>query len=407
MEKRSPPLRVNRLLSYFSIFIFFPVFTYFLGFWLDRTFNLQRFPPFPLNLLIGSFVFIVGLGIGIKSTRLLYLLGEGLPWGGVNVEDRTNRLVTTGLYAYTRNPMLLGYSMLPLGMGLMFQSIGMATLMPVVVLIINVILVKTREERRLGESFGEEYYEYKKRTPFLFPRPNKVISALGSWRNGYLSLVFVPLLALALLFGLVFYYQSPRFPLQREIADGLFVMICIAGILVGLYPKLVSVLIHRDGSARSETVKGYQGHHPDCGAFSTHVFLLGGKVYCSGCIGLIFGGVLSIILTLLKSTLITGTSALPIFLLGYGLIFLGVLQHLLGFDRPLLHSILNIFLVFGVAFVRSAAQYLNGGATVEVYLLALSLYLVIVRIDLSRNDHERVCNSCGKFCTSSYSKDRP
>lgn len=297
--------------------------------------------------------------------------------------------------------------MLPLGMGIMFRSIGMATSIPLIVLIFNIIIIKTREEKRLGESFGQEYHEYKKTTPFLIPRPKKVISALITWRSGYIGLVIVPILALALLYGLVFNYQSSSIPLQREITDGFFLLICISGILAGQYPKQISGLINRRGSTRSENVTDYQGHHPSCEAFSNHVLRLSGRVYCSGCIGLIIGGVLAILLTLLKYTLITEATALPFFLLGYMLLLLGLFQHLIDLNIPLIHTALNILLVFGVALVRSATQLLNGGIIVDAYILILSLYLVIARIELSRNDHEGICHLCGKDCNLSYSKHRP
>jgi protein-S-isoprenylcysteine O-methyltransferase Ste14 len=63
--------------------------------------------------------------------------------------------------------MVLGYSLLPCGMGLMFRSLGMAFIVPAVVLVINIILVKAVEEPNLEKRFGETYREYKAKTPFL------------------------------------------------------------------------------------------------------------------------------------------------------------------------------------------------------------------------------------------------
>ena len=88
--------------------------------------------------------------------------------------------MTTGLYAYTRNPMVLGYSLLPCGMGLMFRSPGMYLFVPAAVILVNVVIVKTREEPSLERRFGEEYLKYKKSTPMLLPRPGAVLRWITS-----------------------------------------------------------------------------------------------------------------------------------------------------------------------------------------------------------------------------------
>lgn len=171
----APRIDRRQLSTYLLIFVIAPVLTYVIGRWIDAYFSLPAFPPFPYNLSIGLGVFFSGLAIGIKSTRQLYSEGLGLPWGEVLRETQTTSLVTTGLYAYTRNPMVLGYSILPCGMGIMFRSPGMAFPVSAFVLLVNVVIVKTREEPNLEERFGEEYREYRRRTPFLIPRTRHVL----------------------------------------------------------------------------------------------------------------------------------------------------------------------------------------------------------------------------------------
>ena len=165
-----PPIPRAQLLAYMAIFVVVPVITYFTGSWIDRYLSLPAFPPFPVNLFFGFAVFYVGLKMGIRSTRVLYSRGLGLPWGEARKDVETSRLVVTGPYAYTRNPMILGYSLLPCGMGLMFRSIGMSTTIPLVVVLVNVAIAKLREEPHLEERFGREYLDYRRSTPFLIPR---------------------------------------------------------------------------------------------------------------------------------------------------------------------------------------------------------------------------------------------
>jgi hypothetical protein len=59
-------------------------------------------------------------------------------------------------------------------------------------------------------------------------------------------------------------------------------------------------------------------------------------------------------------------------------------------------------LVLGVALARSAAQTLNGGVVVDVYALALTLYIILSRIEFSQKDHETICQACGNPCERSY-----
>jgi protein-S-isoprenylcysteine O-methyltransferase Ste14 len=405
MAEKAPSLKPRPLLGYLSIFILTPTATYLIGKWIDNYLKLPEFPPYPINLVSGTLVFLTGLFIGIKSTRLLYLHGLGLPWGGVKPSDLTKRLVTNGLYAYTRNPMVLGYSMLPLGMGLMFQSIGMTTFIPLLVLTFNILIVKTREEKRLEKSFGAEYVEYKKKTPFLIPKPGKVLQAVSCWKTGYLTIIIIPILALALLYGLIYYYHSTHLPGQRETSDYIFLLICLTGILLGLKPKLFSTILNRRRPLSGNETSSYRGHHPPCKTFSNHTLKIGGKILCSGCTGLIAGAIFAIIVTAFRSSIVTEFNTDIILWIGGVAIILGIFQHLIDQKTPLLHSTLNMLLVIGVALTRSAAQIINNSFTLEAYILIFALYLVLIRITLSENDHKETCSTCGKTCDYSYVKN--
>jgi protein-S-isoprenylcysteine O-methyltransferase Ste14 len=178
MDFKLPRVSLKPLLAYMLIFAFVPTLTYGIGKWVDSTFSLPVFIFFPLNLFLGLSMFFIGLTIGIKATRTLYKVGGGLPWGGVNNDVRSGRLVTEGLYSYTRNPMMLGYSLLPFGMGIMFRSLGMTLSITPVVLLINFLIVKKFEEPSLERRFGEKYRDYKEKTPFLIPRDKGFLRSL-------------------------------------------------------------------------------------------------------------------------------------------------------------------------------------------------------------------------------------
>lgn len=169
MTKNKLEVRPLQLLSYLSIFIITPVATYLIGRWLDKILDLEPWPSFPLNLL-GLVIIVTGAVIGIRSTRELYREGHGLPWGETSKKVQTRQLVATGPYAYTRNPMVLGYTMLPCGMGIVFRSFGMSFGFTLFILLISIAIVKFIEEPNMEKRFGETYRVYKKYTPFLIPK---------------------------------------------------------------------------------------------------------------------------------------------------------------------------------------------------------------------------------------------
>lgn len=82
----------------------------------------------------------------------------------------SRRLAAGGMYAWTRNPMVLSLLVFLISFGLWTRSgmfavwvVGLAT--PVMI-----YYLKTFEERELEIRFGDSYREYKARTPMLWPR---------------------------------------------------------------------------------------------------------------------------------------------------------------------------------------------------------------------------------------------
>jgi len=83
------------------------------------------------------------------------------------------KLITTGLYAYARNPMILGLFLLMFGLGVLFGSLSLILIFTPLFILLNVLYVKAVEEKEMEKKFGEEYLEYKKRVPMFIPRLKK------------------------------------------------------------------------------------------------------------------------------------------------------------------------------------------------------------------------------------------
>lgn len=113
---------------------------------------------FPLSYsILGGTVLIAGailLALGIKA----FSQAGGSP----DPEQAPTKLVTFGLYSYTRNPMYLGMVLLCLGAAVIFASPYFLILTLVLAPMIHYLAI-LREEFELGRRLGSDYIEYKKR----------------------------------------------------------------------------------------------------------------------------------------------------------------------------------------------------------------------------------------------------
>ncbi len=223
-------------------------------------------------------------------------------------------------------------------------------------------------------------------------------------KGRYIVFVAPSLAGLALLIGLSIGYPSPTFPFQSEASALVFIVICVLGALAGQYPSRIRGLTSKT-PRREEVGPGFFGHHPSCGRFDTHVLKFRGKVLCAGCTGLTIGAVAAATISLYALFYPIKEPALITLIVGVVLAGIGILQHALS-REPRVHLVLNVALVTGVAVARIGASQLNGGIAVDAYALTLSIYLIVARIDLSRDDHEAICGSCPTPCERSYATNR-
>ena len=141
--------------------------------WLmDRILALPPLPPAPLNayLFVAALSMVIGLFWLLWAYSYLRFVGRGSPIEllGLGLYP-TEQLVTTGPYAYTRNPMFLGLLFLLLAVGLLNGSITALVLLPIVTLA-GLEYIRVYEEPVLAERFGEEYRLYRRSSPALIPR---------------------------------------------------------------------------------------------------------------------------------------------------------------------------------------------------------------------------------------------
>lgn len=84
------------------------------------------------------------------------------------------RLVTTGPYTYVRNPMLTGVFALLFGLGALLGSLSLLVIITPLFILTMVLELKYIEEPELVKRMGQDYIEYRKRTPMFFPGFGKI-----------------------------------------------------------------------------------------------------------------------------------------------------------------------------------------------------------------------------------------
>jgi protein-S-isoprenylcysteine O-methyltransferase Ste14 len=82
--------------------------------------------------------------------------------------EHPDRLVTSGPYALSRNPMYLGWALLHLGAGVAGGSGWTAATLPAAVLVVHRQVL--HEEAELGERFTDEFRRYEAAVPRHLPR---------------------------------------------------------------------------------------------------------------------------------------------------------------------------------------------------------------------------------------------
>ena len=147
----------------------FPGAFYLASAWLDGFLALPGIMPEPNNVFPAAFGLLAGLFWVLWAYSYLHFVGKGSPVEAFGVAlYPTQRLVTSGPYAYTRNPMILGLLFIFLAIAFAANSTGGLILIPILALL-TVAYIKAFEEPELARRFGEAYTEYREAVPVLIP----------------------------------------------------------------------------------------------------------------------------------------------------------------------------------------------------------------------------------------------
>ena len=135
------------------------------GFW-GIVWNLithpQELSELPLHRIVGLVFFFLGLAVATIGQITLWK-----NYSGTVVIREGHRLVTHGLYRFTRNPMYLGVITALIGLPMFASSLyGVLTMSALV----PIFLIRIRlEVKLLTEEFQDQYHKYKSTTKRLIP----------------------------------------------------------------------------------------------------------------------------------------------------------------------------------------------------------------------------------------------
>lgn len=113
-------------------------------------------------ILIGILCFIIGITLWLKAVI----------FDRLDAHIIKNELVTTGVYAYVRNPVYSAFMFVCTGVLLIYGNLVLLVL-PIIYWGFMTVLMKLTEEKWLEDLYGKEYVQYRQRVNRCIPWKGK------------------------------------------------------------------------------------------------------------------------------------------------------------------------------------------------------------------------------------------
>ena len=135
-----------------------PLVALIFGFLINYTKNI--FPKIEIKneIIFGSFMIISGLIVILSAITTFKKYHTTIT--PLNPANAT-KLITDGIYKFSRNPMYLGLLLVLLGISIILNLIGGFFLIPLFILYLNLFQI-IPEENAMVDLFKDEFLEYKK-----------------------------------------------------------------------------------------------------------------------------------------------------------------------------------------------------------------------------------------------------
>ena len=113
-------------------------------------------------ILIGILCFVIGITLWLRAVIIDKL----------DTHIIKNELVTTGVYAYVRNPVYSAFMFVCTGVLLIYGNLVLL-LLPIIYWGFMTVLMKSTEEKWLEDLYGQEYIQYLQRVNRCIPWKGK------------------------------------------------------------------------------------------------------------------------------------------------------------------------------------------------------------------------------------------
>ncbi|MCL5986617.1 MAG: isoprenylcysteine carboxylmethyltransferase family protein [Actinobacteria bacterium] len=158
--------KVRNLLTPLGFVFFIAVITVFviISIMLDKFLRFPNLFSGIWSIVLAWLIIVMGIFLILWSV-LTFFKAKGTPVPF----NPPPKIVTTGPYAYVRNPMLTGVFILMFELGILFNLFSFVFIFTPLFILFTVMELKAVEEPELEKRLGKEYLEYKKRTPMFIP----------------------------------------------------------------------------------------------------------------------------------------------------------------------------------------------------------------------------------------------
>jgi len=199
---------------------------------------------------------------------------------------------------------------------------------------------------------------------------------------------------------------------RKPVVGSIFALVCVLGALAVFFPnecsrgfsfgkgerhqEWFSFSFKRGLTSKSDS-SVLRGHHPTCARFSSHVFNLGGRMFCATCSGLLLGALVSLVgvIAYFFDNWQVGPDASWLVWVGVLGVALGLLQSpLLKVQRSFVRVFSGALLAVGAFLILMVVDELASDFFLDVFLVFLTVFWLVTRVFLSQWEHEKICSSC-------------
>lgn len=233
---------------------------------------------------------------------------------------------------------------------------------------------------------------------------------LSRWNNDKILTFFLSvtsIFSLVLVIYLIFDKRAfVEIAFHNFIVGSAFILVCFIGAIAAIYPnKCGNIMSSRSSKQQflhsKKTINS--AHHFSCEKYSSHIFRIRKKHFCSTCSGLLIGAIAGIIGSIWYFSdffyFDNISFLIPIGI--FGVVF-GLFQSIIPkMNSALIRLLAGISLVLGAYFLLINIDISNGGTFVAFFFIFISIFWILTKINLSQKEHRETCLNCAiKSCNS-------